>query len=134
MDDAMPMRLFERQSDLVEKVRDQREGDLRIDLLEIRKRLAVKILHDQVRHVAFGGFCDAKIRDVDDVGMAQTAAGLRFALEAGEKLWLRRPFRSDHFERDDPSGSEVRGQIDVPHAARAKLLVDAVFAVEDFAG
>src|SRR5271165_6624053 len=56
------------------------------------------------------------------------------ALEAGEKLRLRRPFRSDHFERDDASGSEVRGQIDVPHSARAELLVDAVFAVEDFAG
>ena len=66
-------------------------------------------------------------------GMAQAAAGLRFALEARQKLRFRRPPRSDHLHRHDARRPQVRGQVDVAHAARAELLVDAVFAVEDFA-
>ena len=65
--------------------------------------------------------------------MAQAAARLCFALETGEKLRFRRPSRSDHLHRHDASRPEMRGQVDITHAARAELLVDAVFGVEDFA-
>ena len=129
----MPVRFRKRQSNLVQKVRDQRQRDLRIGFLEIRKRLSVEKLHHQVRHVAAGGFRDSEIRDIDDVRMAQAAARLCFALETGEKLRFRRPPRSDHFDRDDASRSEMRCQVDIAHSARAELLVDAVFGVEDFA-
>src|ERR1035438_10489076 len=133
MDDAMPMCLRKRQSDLVQKVCDQRQRDPRIGFLEIRKRLSVEKLHHQVGHVAASGFRDSEIRDIDDVQMAQAAACLCFALETGEKLRFRRPPRSDHFDRDDTRRSEMRCQVDITHSARAELPVDAVFGVEDFA-
>src|SRR5277367_3636649 len=133
MDDSITVRLCERQSDLIENVRNQRQRNLRIALLETGKCLSVEILHYQVRHVAAGGFGDAEIRYVDDVRMAEAAAGLRFALEPREKLRFFRPLRSDHFHRNDARGSEVSRQVDIAHPARAELFVDAVLGVEDFA-
>ena len=133
MDDSVPVRLGKRQPDLVQNVRDQRQRDPRIGLLEIRKRLPVEKLHHQVGHVALGAPGDSEIRYVDDVRMAQAAACLCFALETGKKLRFRGPPRCDHFDRDHASRSEVRCQIDITHPARAELLVDAIFGVEDFA-
>ena len=79
------------------------------------------------------GLGDAEVGDVDDVGMAQAAAGLRFALKASEELRFGGPFGGDHFDGDDARRAEMGGEVDVAHAAGAELFVDAVFAVEDIA-
>ena len=75
---------------------------------------------------------NSEIGDVDDIRMAQPAARLRFPLEPCQEMRVRRPLGSDHLDRHDPRGSEVRGQVDVSHTARAQLAVEAVFAVKDF--
>jgi hypothetical protein len=65
--------------------------------------------------------------------MPQTAAGLRFTLETREKLRFRGPLGRDHFDCDQARGSEVRGQVDVPHSTCAQVFVDPIFAVKNFA-
>jgi hypothetical protein len=65
--------------------------------------------------------------------MAQTAAGLRFTLKTGQKLRFPRPPWRDHFDSDNAGGTKVGSQVDVPHAARAQVLVDSIFPVQNFA-
>ncbi len=132
MNNSMPVRLVERQADLVQKIRNQRKWWPRMGLLERRERLPVEEFHDEVRNVAPRRRGNSEIGDVDDIGMAQAAAGLRFPLETGYEMGVRPPFRSDYLHGHDAGGSEMGGQVNVSHAARAQLAVDAVFAVEDF--
>src|SRR5215472_2711819 len=132
MDDSMPVRLFQRQGYLVQKVRNQRQRGPWLALLEVRERLPVEEFHDEVWDLAPAGIGDSEIRDVDDIHMAQTATSLRFPLEARQETRVRRPLGSDHFYGHDACGSEVRGEVNVSHTTRAQLAVDAVFAVEDF--
>src|SRR5512146_1413789 len=100
--------------------------------LEIGKSQSVEKLHHQVRHIAATGLGYAEIRNVDNVRVAEAAACLRLTLKTGEKVRIGGPPRRDHFHRDDASGSQVRGQVDIAHSACAELLVNAVLAVENF--
>ena len=56
------------------------------------QRLSVEKLHHQVRQVrARADLRDSKIGDVDDVGMTQPAAGLRFPVEPSEEMRIGGP-------------------------------------------
>src|SRR5450432_11179 len=102
-------------------------------LLEREERLAVEQLHDEIGYLAAASDCDSEVRDVDDVGVAKTAAGLGFPLEAAEELGIGGPPGRDDLDGNDTGGSEVRGEVDIAHTSRAKLAVNAVFAVQDLA-
>jgi hypothetical protein len=127
MHDAVPVRFRQSQPDLIENIGHQRKGNPRIVVLKVGERPSIQKLHHQVGHVAAIGAGDPEIGDVDDVGVAQTAARLRFALEPREKLRFRRPLGSDHFDRNHPRGAQVRRQVHISHPACAQLFVDPVF-------
>ena len=127
------MRLIQRQGNLVQKVRDQRQRRTWLYVLEVRERLPVEQFHDQVWDLAAGGSGDTEIGDVHDIHVTQTSAGLRFALKACQEMGVSGPLRGDHLDRDHAGGPEVGGEIDISHTARTQLTVDAIFAIDDFA-
>src|SRR5262249_38225913 len=133
MHDPVAVRFRERQTDLVEKIRDQRQSRPQGVLLKVRERLTIQELHHQVGQCAAGSPGDSEIRDVDNVGMAQPPASLSFSLKTREKMGVRGPFRGDYFYGNDARRSQVRRQIDVAHSTRTELLIDSVFAVKDLA-
>jgi len=93
--------------------------------------LAIEEFHYQIGDLAFCGTGDSEISDVDDIGMTQAAARLSLPLKSGEELRIGGPFGGDHLNGDDARGAEMRAEIDVSHAARTELAVDAILAVED---
>src|SRR5579862_6566156 len=103
-----------------------------IRLLEIRKRLPIQVLHHQICNIALRRFGNAEISDIDNVGVTEAPAGLSFALEPGQKVRFGGPSWGDYFDGDSASGSQMSRQIDVSHTARAELLVNPVFGVENF--
>jgi hypothetical protein len=128
----MPVRLLQRQANLVQEVRYQRQRRRWLGPLEVRERLPVEQFHHEIWDLAPAGGGDSEIGDVDDIYMPQTAARLRFPLKSRQELWGSRPLRRDYLHRHHPRGSEVRGEINISHSASAQLAVDTVLAVEDF--
>src|ERR1700734_2041922 len=61
-----------------------------------------------------------------DVGMIQCRSGLRFALEAGERLRGFGPFIGGKLQRDEATEGYVFGLVDHTHATATELLDDAV--------
>ena len=133
MNDAVTMRLIECEADLIEKFGDNGQRGPRMRLLERGERLAVEQFHNQIGNLPAADGCDSEVCDVDDVGVAKTAAGLGFPLKAAEELGLGGPPRRDDLDGNDTGGSEVGGEVDVAHTAGTELAVNAVFGVEDLA-
>jgi hypothetical protein len=133
MNDAVTMRLVESEADLIEKLGDEGQGGSRMRLLECREGLAVEQLHDEVGDLAAADGCDSEVRDVNDVGVAKTTAGLGFPLEAAEELGIGGPPGRDDLDCNDTGGSEVGRKVDGAHTAGAELAVNAVFGVQDLA-
>ncbi len=109
MDDSIPVRFFQRQGNLVQKVRNQRQRGPRLGLLEVRERLPVEQFHDEIWDLAPAGSGDSEIGDVDDIHMPQTSASLRFPLKSCQEMRVRGPLGSDHLHRHHACGAEVRG-------------------------
>ena len=133
MNDAVTMRLVESEADLIENLGDEGKGGPRMLLLERGERLAVEQFHHKIGDLAAAGGSDSEVRDVDDVGVAKTTAGLSFPLESAEELGIGGPSGRDDLDGNDTGGSEVGGEVDVAHTAGAELAVNAVFGVEDLA-
>src|ERR1700691_1528003 len=124
MNNALAVRFCESEPDLIEKVHNQRQRGPRIWFLETRKNLPIQVFHDQVCDIARGRLGDAEIGDVDDVGMPQPPASLRFCSKTRQEMRLGGPPGCDDLNSYCARGTEVRRQVYVTHAARAELLVD----------
>ena len=133
MNDSVTMRLIEREANLIEKLGDNGQRGPGMRLLECGERLAVEQFHDEIGNLAAADGGNSEVRDVDDVGVAQTAAGLGFPLKAAEELGLGGPPGRDDLDGNDTGGPEVGGEVDVAHAAGAKLTVNAIFGIQNLA-
>ena len=131
MDDSMAVCFRKRQADLVQKVRNQRQCGLRMGFLESRKRFSVEKFHHQVRQIGALSLRYSEVRNIDNVGMAQAAARLRFPLEPPQKVRICGPLGCDDLDRHDPGRSEMRRKVDVAHTACAKPLINPVLAVKN---
>ena len=120
MDDSMPVCLGKRQSNLIQKVRDQRQRDLRMGLLEIRERLSVEQLHHEVSGGLLPGLRRTalhwKDQRVTRISQDWRSSPARDA--SGSSSNVARNLAdagSDHFDRNDASRAEMRCQVDIPH-------------------
>ena len=91
----------------------------------VRHRLALDVLHDDVRH-AVGV---AEVVDGDDVGVRERAGRASLLREALAEL-VRRNVGLQQFDRDESVDRRVAGQEDGPHAALPEPLSEFIPADE----
>jgi hypothetical protein len=129
MDDASRMGVAHAVADLGHDADLVREADgPRLD--QGAKVLAVEELHGHVG--APVGL--AQVEDGDDVGMAESADGLRLAGKALVKLVVVPDLRGQHLEGHHASEGRVAGAIDDAHRTFAQLVEDVVPADPGHAG
>ncbi len=86
------------------------------------ERFTRHVFHRVVVHLAV----DAMVEQLDDVRVLELLQRVDLPHEAGDQPLLPRQRRRQQLERDDPASLLVTGQVDRPHAARAKLALDQV--------
>jgi hypothetical protein len=74
-----------------------------------------------------------EIRNVNKVGVSQTARRTRFPLETLDKLRVAHKLRRDEFQGNVTFGAEVSGEIHSAHSALAEEMLEAIFVVKNFA-
>ena len=133
MQDAVTVRIFDRRGRLLQDL--HHPGQRRSGFLpqHVSKRASVQELHHEIRELPSLVRADAEVGDVDDVRVAQAAAGAGFAAKAFEVLGRAGQGRRDDLQRDHPVGAEVQGAVDRAHPSPAEKLLDSILAVDDLA-
>ena len=128
VDDPFVVSRRQRPADLGEDVhRARNRQDL--DLVEQGAHLlAVEELHDDVRgaivHLVHVGHAE-------DVGVLELRGGDRLAPEPLQSLGIAREVRVQRLDREALAQGDVAAEVDLPHAAFADLLLDAVLPADD---
>ena len=133
MNDPLLVCFVERRARLFQNVYHPIERQARFFFEDFIERVAVQILHYQVRNLILAYLRKAKIRDIHDVGMTQASRRPCFAPEALDKLFVLHELWRDDLEGDWPLRAQVGRRIDCAHAAFAELFLDAVLTVQHLA-
>ncbi len=121
MDDAVAVRLVERIGDLAREI-DRLSARQRSLLESVRQRLALEVLHDEVRDACRF----PNVIERADVRVIERRDALRFALEPCTKLGIGRERGRQHFHGDGALEARVTRLIDLAHAAGADGADDLV--------
>ena len=127
VDDPVPVRGAECGEDLAGVVDRDLDRGLPAGDDQLLQRAPVEELHRDV----VGALRLAAVVDRDDVRMGEPGGVLRLAPEALHERVVRRVAVVEDLDRDAAAELLVLREVDVRHAARAQLPLDAVAAVED---
>src|SRR5215203_7281358 len=86
MDDSLLVRFVHGGANLFENIERPSDGEIFLLLEYLAERTSVEILHRQVGGPAVRRFCEAEVRYIDDVGVAETTCSPSFAAKAFDKF------------------------------------------------
>src|SRR5215203_517959 len=130
MDDSLLVRFVHGGANLFENIERPSDGEIFLLLEYLAERTSVEILHRQVGGPAVRRFCEAEVRYIDDIGVAETTRSPSFAAKALDKFGTLHELRGDNLDRDRALGAEMGRKIHGSHTATAKFAFDFIFVVE----
>src|SRR5438132_1628309 len=98
MDDALPVCLVYRRTDLLHDIDNKSKRQTAFLLEHIAERTAIKVFHNQISDLPLAHLREAEVGDIDDVWMAQATGSLCLALEPLDELHVGHKLRGNHFD------------------------------------
>src|SRR5207245_2557474 len=126
-------RFVYRRANLFENVYHPLERQRLLFGQHVAQRAAIEILHYEVSDALGACARKPKVSNVDDVRVAQTSSGARFAFETFDELFIAHELRRDQFEGDITFRTQVRREISCAHAALSEQTLQAVLFVKHLA-
>jgi hypothetical protein len=131
VDDAVGVGGGQRRGDGADDADRRREGQ-RGSAAEPRfEILTVEVLHHEVGAAVRGG---VEVEELHDVRVPQLRHDFGLAAEAGERLVVRQQIGQQDLHREAAGEPDVRGLVDLTHAAEPDPAQQAVAVSEDRAG
>ncbi|GBD17044.1 hypothetical protein HRbin26_01957 [bacterium HR26] len=128
MDEAMPVGVVERGSDLADDVGGVLDSERCLAQDQVLERLPAHVLHDDVVDPVVMAY----VVDVDDVRMGEARGRLGLTLEASQEVRVAPVLPTQDLDRHGPVEGEVVAAVDHSHASLADQFLEAVSSVEDF--